>query len=367
MASASANLGSNAGNGGAFVFSHGIQTKNGSYDVAEDYPTRDDSLEPGDLVAIDTKERGFVKRSSVALDAGVIGVYSEKPALRLTQDDVAIDGGRAIPVALAGRVPVKVSTENGKIKSGDYLTASSVPGVAMKATKTGNVVGQAMGGYDEQGIGRILVYVRSNSYSGTTASLFERIDITSLNFEQEILTKLLDQKQDGLVSEINTDRIIAGLEIITPKIVADELIVKKIKAEQIEGLEIITGKISSIDSNIASLSAIFNSSKPVVEVVDQVNKEVIAPQALILTSLNVDGVATISADLRVKGSGLVEGIFNIVDTLVTNNLIANGISNFFADVIFKGNVLFESVPTFNNDTGGFAVVKKDSDRVEVAF
>ncbi len=367
MASASANLGSNAGNGGAFIFSHGIQTKNGSYDVAEDYPTRDDSLEPGDLVAIDTNERGFVKRSNVALDAGVIGVYSEKPALRLTQEDIQIDGGRVIPVALAGRVPVKVSTENGKIKSGDYLTASSVPGVAMKATKTGNVVGQAMASYGDEGIGRITVYVRSNSYTGTTASLFEDIDSTSVNFEQEILTKLLDQKQDGLVSEINTDRIIAGLEIITPKIVTDELIAKKIRAEQIEGLEIITGKLSLMDTNFASLSAIFANKSNEIS-----SKEVTVVTryptgSLVLAGLNVEGIATISADLRVKGSGLVEGIFSIVDTLVTNNLIANGVSNFFADVIFKGNVLFESVPTFNNDTGGFAVVKKDSDRVEVVF
>lgn len=370
MASASANLGSNAGNGGAFVFSHGIQTKNGSYDVAEDYPTRDDLLEPGDLVAIDTSERGFVKRSTVALDAGVIGVYSEKPALRLTQEDVAIDGGRAIPVALAGRVPVKVSTENGKIKPGDYLTASSIPGVAMKATKAGNVVGQAMGGYDEEGIGRVVVYVRSNSYSGTTASLFEGIDSNSINFEQEILAKLSKQTQDGLVSEINTDRIVAGLEIITPRIVTDELIVKKIKAEQIEGLEIITGKLSIIDSNIASLSAIFNTNnftKDFENISDVSKKTANSSQYLVLSGLSVEGIATISADLRVKGSGLVEGIFSIVDTLVTNNLIANGVSNFFADAIFKGNVIFEQRPTFNNDTGGFAVVKKDANRVEVVF
>ncbi len=370
MASASANLGSNAGNGGAFIFSHGIQTKNGSYDIAEDYPTRDDGLEPGDLVAIDTQERGFVKRSIVALDAGVIGVYSEKPALRLTQEDVAIDGGRAIPVALAGRVPVKVSTQNGKIKPGDYLTASSIAGVAMKATKAGNVVGQAMAGYDQEGIGRIVVYVRSNSYSGTAANLFEGIDSTAANFEQEILAKLNSQTHDSLVSEINTDRIVAGLEIITPRIVTDELIVKKIKAEQIEGLEIITGKLSIIDSNIASLSAIFktNNSTENIENINEASKKVVnSTQELVLAGLSVEGIATISADLRVKGSGLVEGIFSIVDTLVTNNLIANGVSNFFADVIFKGNVIFEQRPTFNNNTGGFAVLKKDAERVEVVF
>lgn len=367
MASASANLGSNAGNTGAFFFSHGIQTRSGNYDVAEDYPTRDDTLEPGDLIAIDTSERGFVKKSETAGDLGVIGVYSKSPALRLSQEDAHIDGAKVVPVALAGRVPVKVSTENGKIKSGDYLTASSIPGVAMKATRAGNVVGQAMGGYEDSGVGSVVVYVRSNSYSGTTASLFDGIDSNSVNFEQEILSKLLAKDKSGLVSEINTDRIIAGLEIITPKIVADEIIVKRIKAESIEGLEIITGRLSVMDLNFASLSAIFANSS--IEV--GTREATIANQNLsgnlVLASLDVNGIATISADLRVKGSGLVEGIFSVVDTLVTNNLIVNGVTNFFAQVIFKDDVIFEGTPTFNSDTGGLATIKKDSNKVEIVF
>jgi hypothetical protein len=50
-----------------------------------------------------------------------------------------------MPVALAGRVLVKVSNENGAIAAGDYLTsASSTPGHAMKATRAGRVIGMAL-------------------------------------------------------------------------------------------------------------------------------------------------------------------------------------------------------------------------------
>src|SRR5674476_937612 len=70
---------------GSFIFSSGISTNAGSYDVAEDYPTRDDSLKAGDLVSIDPHETGFVRKASGPYDPGLVGVYSEKPALRLTQ------------------------------------------------------------------------------------------------------------------------------------------------------------------------------------------------------------------------------------------------------------------------------------------
>jgi len=38
------------------------------------------------------------------------------------------------PLSLAGRVPVKVTNENGNIEPGDMLTTSSTPGHAMKFT-----------------------------------------------------------------------------------------------------------------------------------------------------------------------------------------------------------------------------------------
>jgi hypothetical protein len=117
---------------------------------AEDYAAIE-ALEPGDVVAIDERADAMrVRRAAQAYDRAMVGVVTGSPALRVSQareaaraegapDDVE-DG---YPVAHAGRVTVKVSTENGAIRPGDYLTSSSAPGVAMKATRKGDVMGKA--------------------------------------------------------------------------------------------------------------------------------------------------------------------------------------------------------------------------------
>jgi len=52
-----------------------------------------------------------------------------------------------MPVALVGRLPVKVTNENGPINVGDFITTSSTPGHGMKATEAGRVVGMAIGNF----------------------------------------------------------------------------------------------------------------------------------------------------------------------------------------------------------------------------
>jgi hypothetical protein len=405
LASASANLGSTAGNTGAFIFSHGIQTRNGSYDVAEDYPTRDDTLEPGDLVAVDKNEKGFVTKTSQAYDYSVLGVYSQKPALRLSQDDVTINGGRAIPVALAGRVPVKVSTESGEIKSGDYLTSSSIPGVAMKATKSSVVIGQAMEPFTsaDGGIGRVMAFIKSMTYNGDIADEFANLDTNAPQFAVNVLDKLNTQSIDGK-SSILTDRLIAGLEIITPKLSATKVnlneinvlsgndialnlssdgkfIIKdasgsaaitfdssgnayfaglvfadKIKANQIEGLEIFTNQLSSISKNMSVLSASTSSA-------------VFATPSgtLNITDINVEGLAQIKGDINVNGNGIFDGMLTVLKSITTPNLIVSEFASFFNNVVFKGDVRFEGRPTFNSDTAGFAKVSKGKTSIAVNF
>jgi hypothetical protein len=129
---------------GSAVFAGSLTTSGGTYDLAEDYPASDSSLEAGDVVAIDKNSDGHVQKSSTAYDSSVLGIYSEKPGFRLSQLTTENNGEKAVPVALTGRVPVKVSNVNGEIQKGDYLTASSTPGVAMKATQPGQVIGKAL-------------------------------------------------------------------------------------------------------------------------------------------------------------------------------------------------------------------------------
>ncbi len=48
---------------GAFKFSHGIITEAGSYDLAEMYPTMDDSITAGDVVVLDSENAGYVGKA----------------------------------------------------------------------------------------------------------------------------------------------------------------------------------------------------------------------------------------------------------------------------------------------------------------
>ena len=65
---------------------------------------------------------------------------------------------------MVGRVPAKFSLENGPIAVGDPLTASSTPGVAMKATQAGRIIGYAMQSSDSAQDGKLLVWLQVGLY-----------------------------------------------------------------------------------------------------------------------------------------------------------------------------------------------------------
>lgn len=70
----------------------------------------------------------------------IIGVASEHPAF-LGGKNL---GNGSVAVGLIGQVEIFVTSLNGEIKAGDRLTASDIPGVAVKATKAEQVVGKAL-------------------------------------------------------------------------------------------------------------------------------------------------------------------------------------------------------------------------------
>jgi hypothetical protein len=104
----------------------------GSTDLAENYFSST-TLDVGDIVMSaggETIERGVESGSK-----RVLGIVSTKPGIILGLDEHTPLTGE-YPVALSGRVPVKVSLSGGVIKIGDRITLSSVPGVGMKANAT---------------------------------------------------------------------------------------------------------------------------------------------------------------------------------------------------------------------------------------
>ena len=154
------NAGIAIGNGGLCVDNDGscnasttgrissVSTAVGNSDLAEMYFSNE-GLKAGEVVY--QKGGLSVGRASTSTKDLVLGVVSTLPGLIMGQDDASLVVGEvAHPIALAGRVPVRLSNENGDIKAGDELMLSSVPGVAMKATSTGTVIGVALEDFDEE-------------------------------------------------------------------------------------------------------------------------------------------------------------------------------------------------------------------------
>ena len=147
--------GSHAAGGGASVSDVEIVDCTGTpgADYMEMYSVEEE-VEPGDIVApgatlIETTTGSSLAKlvkSSQPYQSSMIGIVSN-PAEAGDFNSIGynIKGeDNPKPVALSGRVKVKVSLENGPIQIGDYVTSSSIPGVAMKATKAGVTIGKAL-------------------------------------------------------------------------------------------------------------------------------------------------------------------------------------------------------------------------------
>jgi hypothetical protein len=179
----------------------------GGADIAERIDVSE-PVEPGDVVELDPNNPRHYRKARTPYSALVAGVISTKPgilmgnrlggglrATALTERQKSKDpelvlswslaqmgegttllsgvsvallapywsaGDERPLLALIGRVPVKVTTENGPIRVGDLLTSSSLPGYAMRCTNAkqceGAIIGKALESL-EQGTGVILMLV----------------------------------------------------------------------------------------------------------------------------------------------------------------------------------------------------------------
>ncbi|MBI4068214.1 hypothetical protein HY413_02290 [Candidatus Kaiserbacteria bacterium] len=112
-------------------------------DIAEWIPASED-IGKATIVSADPDNREKVIASRTAYDNSVVGVVASQPGWLLGQEAKG-----SVQMALAGRVPMRVSLKNGEIRIGDPITTSSIPGVGMKATKAGPIVGKAMEAVNE--------------------------------------------------------------------------------------------------------------------------------------------------------------------------------------------------------------------------
>ncbi len=295
-----------------------------------------------------------------------------------------------------------------KTLSVDSFKAYTGQDIALQLTKDGKFVVKDENGtpaitFDSQGNGEFKGTV---SAERVNAKHIEGLEITAGTLA---LDKIQARSGEDFALQLTANgKFIVKDETGAPAITFDSegngtfkgtITADKIKANQIEGLEFIiretaqnltinssgetsasssaevagsdslNARISNLESNINLLNSLFASNSYVLGASSSAQPTVSIPNGGLLSSdgLSVNGNATVSADLRVKGNGLFEGMFSVVDTLTTKNFIANGISDFFDQVIFHKDVIFAVSPTFNKDTAGNIVIPKDADRVEVKF
>lgn len=133
------------------VDSYGRTYGDGAYaspaaDYAEYFYTNSIALQSGELVCVDVLNTNAVKRCERGADNNVMGIVSTRPSVigNYIKAAEANPSHYAI-IGMMGQVDAFVSAENGPINVGDSLTsASSTPGLAMRASGSDSTVGVAL-------------------------------------------------------------------------------------------------------------------------------------------------------------------------------------------------------------------------------
>ena len=156
-------------------------------DYAEMYPV-EKGITYGDIVMTGTKsvmtydttdgnidwnkEKGSVSKlikSNGEYQSNVIGIISDNYGDFSSTGNNIKKEDNPMPVALSGRVPVKISNNSESIKYGDYLTTSDDEGMAMKATGPGFAIGKALSEWNPgDGKNTVMVFIDQGYYNGSS-------------------------------------------------------------------------------------------------------------------------------------------------------------------------------------------------------
>lgn len=114
-----------------------------STDISIPYQISDSAASEGDILAV-TPEQGIV-RATTPYDSHIFGVIQGQPLVAIRRVD-----NQGTTVARTTTADVNVTTLNGPIKAGDYITSSEIPGKGQKATLSGYVVGVALASFADK-------------------------------------------------------------------------------------------------------------------------------------------------------------------------------------------------------------------------
>jgi hypothetical protein len=175
-----------------------------------------------------------VTHTTAPYDSSVIGVVSTDPFASIGQSTAS-----TTRVSLLGRAPVIVSLENGPIAQGDAIVASAIPGVGMKATMPGQIVGRAL-----EAVG----------YSSCDEALGEELEAAGIELpENACVVRILSTIEPGF--SLNVSSMFAEAATSTPSFAT--LAVELASSAYAQGASFTKFVIGQVNAQIAYIGSLF--------------------------------------------------------------------------------------------------------------
>ncbi|MBI4096558.1 MAG: site-specific integrase [Candidatus Levybacteria bacterium] len=269
---------------------------------------KNQTIEYGSVVCL--KDNGLVVKCD-SYNNNIVGVTSQNPAF-LGGENLADE---SVAVGLIGQVQTLVAITNGKIKTGDLLTASDIPGVAVKSTKAGQIVGKALENIDSIDELRVVGF-----YDPDNKEYRSRDNLPNIPKKPNIISivkiyTLVNVSWYDPSAYLSSNGELTASSSVLNQTSADtqgffEAIAASIKAGFINAREIAANSLT-VTSEVIS---------PVINA-DRLYTNIISPLASD-SAITVNGKLVIDSSLEVKGNASFSGQLQ-TDQLLTDQLTAN--------------------------------------------
>lgn len=169
----------------------GAKAATGALDVAYSYTNISSSAQDGDILFA---SGGRLTPGDAPYSSNIFGVLQKDAIIVYKSIDKA-----GAPVARTGIANVNVSTLNGPIKKGDYVTSSALPGRGQKARESGYVLGIALDDFSGEGAQTTTVNGRSVTIGKIAVAL--RIEYAEIDTSRSI-NRLLEYLNAALFQNL---------------------------------------------------------------------------------------------------------------------------------------------------------------------
>ena len=235
-------------------------------DFAEMYPT-ESNTEFGDIVALGSKviktttgdEIRQLIKTSRPYDSTTIGIVSDNFGDFISVGHNISSSDNPLPIALKGRVPVKISPSSSAIQVGDYITTSSDRGKGQKADRDGMVIGRALEPWEPGSVkNKIMVFVGTDmiTQTDTPISIISEVVSGILAAPVKLLTA-----QKVISPQIETSTLTppsGGDLVVDLKDSSSELVVKGANGQNVTSISN-TGDIQSAGT-VSAKNGVFSDT-----------------------------------------------------------------------------------------------------------